>query len=129
MRGSFPKNIHDLQEPFHQVIIPDALVIHCGQSVSERLWAPCMLNEVISPEQPRDPLTVGISGNDLVRIIDTRHELVRLAIPIDMNVFDWKFGAPFDSTTGCAALPTRLVAGLLYLKHVSALNGDELVQP
>jgi hypothetical protein len=55
---------------------------------------------------------------ELVNIIDTRHELVRLAGLIDWTEFDRQFGAQVVSTTGRLALPTQLVAGLLYLKHV-----------
>jgi transposase, IS5 family len=65
---------------------------------------------------------------ELVNIIDTRHELVRLAGLIDWTVFDRQFGAQFVSTTGRPALPTRLVAGLLYLKHLYALSDEEVLQ-
>jgi len=64
---------------------------------------------------------------ELVNILDQRHELVRLAELIDWSVFDQEFGAQFESTTGRPALPTRLVTGLLYLKHTFALSDDEVV--
>jgi IS5 family transposase len=43
-------------------------------------------------------------------------------------VFDRQFGVQFVSTTGRPALPTRLVAGQLYLKHVYAVSDEEVVQ-
>jgi IS5 family transposase len=64
---------------------------------------------------------------ELVNILDQRHELVRLAELIDWSVFDQEFGSQFESTTGRPALPTRLVTGLLYLKHTFALSDDEVV--
>lgn len=64
---------------------------------------------------------------ELVNILDQRHELVRLAALIDWSVFDQEFGSQFESTTGRPALPTRLVTGLLYLKHTYALSDEEVV--
>jgi len=43
-------------------------------------------------------------------------------------VFDREFGAKFVSTTGRRALPKRLVAGLLYLKHIYAMSDEEVVE-
>jgi IS5 family transposase len=43
--------------------------------------------------------------------------LARLAGRIDWTVFDRQSGAQFVSTTGRPALPTQLVAGLLYLNE------------
>ena len=61
----------------------------------------------------------------LVDIINPNHPLVRLAKIIDWNLLDNELGAHF-STVGAAALPTRLMAGLLYLQHLHNLS-DELV--
>lgn len=70
-----------------------------------------------------------LSKHDLFRLglanmIDSRHELVRLAKLIDWSVFDREFSAHFVSHTGRPALPTRLMAGLLYLKHLYALSDE-----
>lgn len=64
---------------------------------------------------------------ELVNMIDARHELVRLAKLIDWSVFDREFSPQFVSHTGRPALPTRLMAGLLYLKHLFALSDEEVV--
>ena len=61
----------------------------------------------------------------LVDIINPNHPLVRLAKIIDWNLLDNELGAHF-STVGAAALPTRLMAGLLYLQHLHNLS-DEMV--
>ncbi|SBS39136.1 hypothetical protein MSP8887_03675 [Marinomonas spartinae] len=61
----------------------------------------------------------------LVDIINPNHHLVRLAKIIDWNLLDDKFGA-HSATVGAAALPIRLMAGLLYLQHLHNLS-DEIV--
>ena len=75
-----------------------------------------------------EPRVDDLFRNELVNIINMRHELVRLAEVIDWSVFDREFGAQFVSTTGRPALPTRRVAGLLYLKHLYALSDEEVVE-
>jgi hypothetical protein len=75
-----------------------------------------------------EPVEDDLFRQELVNIINMRHELVRLAAPIDWSVFDRQFGAQFESTTGRPALPTRLVAALLYLKHTYALSDEAVVE-
>lgn len=64
---------------------------------------------------------------ELVNLIDQRHELVRLAELIDWEAFSKAWSPQFVSTTGRPALPTRLMAALLYLKHVYALSDEDVV--
>lgn len=64
----------------------------------------------------------------LVNLIDQRHELVRLAELIDWQAFETEWSPQFVSTTGRPALPTRLMASLLYLKHVYALSDEDTVE-
>ncbi|CAD5374676.1 transposase [Rubrivivax sp. A210] len=64
---------------------------------------------------------------ELVNLIDQRHELVRLAELIDWQAFANEWSPQFVSTTGRPALPTRLMASLLYLKHVYALSDEDTV--
>ena len=85
-------------------------------------------SESMRAKPPVEPRVDDLFRQELVNIINTRHELVRLAALIDWTVFDREFGAQFVSTTGRPALPTRLVAGLLYLKHVYALSDEEVVE-
>lgn len=65
---------------------------------------------------------------ELVNLIDQRHELVRLAALIDWDAFVQQWSPQFVSTTGRPALPTRLMAALLYLKHIYALSDEEVVR-
>ncbi len=65
---------------------------------------------------------------ELANLIDQRHELVRLAELIDWQAFASKWSPQFESTTGRPALPTRLMAALLYLKHVYALSDEDVVE-
>jgi transposase, IS5 family len=62
---------------------------------------------------------------ELVNLIDQRHELVRLAALIDWQAFADEWSPQFVSTTGRPALPTRLMAALLYLKHAYALSDED----
>jgi IS5 family transposase len=75
-----------------------------------------------------EPVEDDLFRQELINIINMRHELVRLAALIDWSVFDRQFGAQFESATGRPALPTRLVAGLLYLKHTYALSDEAVVE-
>lgn len=65
---------------------------------------------------------------ELVNLIDQRHELVRLAELIDWQAFANEWSPQFVSTTGRPALPTRLMASLLYLEHVYALSDEDTVE-
>lgn len=65
---------------------------------------------------------------ELVNLIDTRHELARLAELIDWQAFADEWSPQFTSTTGRPALATRLMASLLYLKHLYALSDEDVVE-
>ena len=65
---------------------------------------------------------------ELVNLIDQRHELVRLAELLDWQAFADEWSPQFVATTGRPALPTRLMAALLYLKHVYALSDEDTVR-
>ena len=65
---------------------------------------------------------------ELVNLIDHRHELVKLGELTDWQAFAAEWSPQFASTTGCPALPTRLMAAPLYLKHVYALSDEDTVQ-
>jgi IS5 family transposase len=64
---------------------------------------------------------------ELINLIDQRHELVRLAELIDWQAFANEWSPQFVSTTGRPALSTRLMASLLYLKHLYALSDEDTV--
>lgn len=78
--------------------------------------------------KPKDRIDDG--GEDLFRhrlenIINTRHELVRLASVIDWQRFDEAFGASYGDK-GRPALPTRLMVGLNILKYMYGLSDSEV---
>ena len=82
-------------------------------------------------ELPMGPKPVDASTDhdlfrtELVNLIDLRHELVRLGELIDWQAFADEWRPQFISTTGRPALPARLMAALLYLKHVYALSDED----
>lgn len=70
--------------------------------------------------------------NDLFKIaladlLNPRHELVLLARKVDWQALDKAFGEFFDGDKGAPALPTRLIAGLHYLKHAFGHSDEEVV--
>ncbi len=64
----------------------------------------------------------------LVDFLNQRHELVLLATVIDWKTLDSEFGQFFEPVNGAPALPTRLVAGLHYLKHAFGLSDEAVVE-
>ena len=70
--------------------------------------------------------------NDLFKIaladlLNPRHELVQLARTVDWPALDKAFGDYFTDGKGAPALPTRLIAGLHYLKHAFGHSDEEVV--
>ena len=59
-------------------------------------------------------------------LLNPKHELYQLANLIDWKVLDDAFGEFFTENQGAPALPTRLIAGLHYLKQAFA-RADEAV--
>ena len=73
-----------------------------------------------------------VEHDDLLRprltdMIDTRHELVKLAALIDWEVFEREWAGFFPSHRGRPAAEPRLVAGLLYLQHAYRLSDEAVV--
>ena len=63
----------------------------------------------------------------LIDMIDGRHELVKLAVLIDWEVFEREWAGFFPSGKGRPATEPRLVAGLLYLQHAYRLSDEAVV--
>jgi IS5 family transposase len=63
----------------------------------------------------------------LADLLNPRHELVLLAGNIDWQALDTTFGEFFTDGKGAPALPTRLIAGLHYLKHAFGHSDEEVV--
>lgn len=66
-------------------------------------------------------------GVRLTRLVNPKHELVKLATCIQWERFDTKFGALYEPGVGRPATPTRLMVGLHYLKYTYNLSDEEIV--
>lgn len=85
----------------------------------------------MGPRPKNNGSDVDLFRMELVNLIDQRHKLVRLAALIDWQAFSRQWSPQFTSTTGrpaLPALPTRLMASLLYLKHAYALSDEDVVR-
>ena len=71
--------------------------------------------------KPRDDRQKDLLRPALEDIIDLGHPLVRLAREIDWGFLDKRFASVCTPGAGQPPLPTRLVAGLLILKHMHDL--------
>jgi len=76
--------------------------------------------------RPRDDRQDELFRPALEQIIDLGHPLVRLAAEVDWAFVEKRFGAGYRSGPGQPQLPTRLIAGLLILKHMHNLSDDAL---
>ena len=76
--------------------------------------------------QPRDDRQDDLFGPRLEEIINPRHPLVRLASEIDWQFLAGRFSSVCRLGPGQPPLPTRLMAGLLILKHMHNLSDEAL---
>ena len=76
--------------------------------------------------QPRDDRQDDLFGPRLEAIINLRHPLVRLGAEIDWQFLAGRFGSVCRVGPGQPPLPTRLIAGLLILKHMHNLSDEAL---
>ena len=72
--------------------------------------------------KPRDDRQAEMFRPALEQIIDLGHPLVRLAAELDWKFLGTRFGAVYRAGPGQPPLPTRLIAGLLILKHIHNLS-------
>jgi IS5 family transposase len=76
--------------------------------------------------KPRDERQKDLFRPALEAIINLGHPLVRLAGEIDWNFLDGRFGSVCRAGPGQPPLPSRLVAGLLIVKHMHDLSDEAL---
>ncbi len=76
--------------------------------------------------KPRDERHKDLFRPSLDEIIDLDHPLARLAREIDWGFLDGRFRSVCRAGPGQPPLATRLVAGLLILKHVHDLSDEAL---
>ena len=72
------------------------------------------------------------SQNDLFKVrletlCDPQHALIRLADTIAWKHLDSQLQEHFCTSNGAPALPTRLVAALMYLQHTYNLSDEQIV--
>lgn len=60
--------------------------------------------------------------------IDMKHPMVLLADRIEWSSFEPHWDRCFSTTGGPKATSSRLVAGLLLLKHMEALSDERLIE-
>ena len=82
----------------------------------------------MGPKNPPPSRSEDLFRSRLENMISQRHPLVRLAESIDWSVFEERWGALFESGLGRPAIPTRLIAGLHYLKHTYNLSDEAVVR-
>ena len=76
--------------------------------------------------RPRDERQKDLYQPALDQIINMGHPVVKLAGEIDWSFLDRRFDAVCRPGRGQPPLPTRLVAGLLILKHMHNLSDEAL---
>jgi IS5 family transposase len=76
--------------------------------------------------KPRDDRQKDLLRPPLDEIIDLGHPLAHLAREIDWDFLDARFSSVCRRGPGQPPLPTRLVAGLLILKHMHDLSDEAL---
>lgn len=81
--------------------------------------------------KPRRPSSEEPQGElfrvELTQLIDLSRPLARLAGAVDWPQFDAAFAPLYDEGNGRPGIPTRLMVGLHYLKHVFKLSDEEVV--
>lgn len=81
--------------------------------------------------KPRKPASHEPQGElfrtALEHLINPEHPLARLAGVVQWAQFDAAFSPLYDEGNGRPAIPTRLMVGLHYLKHVYQLSDEEVV--
>jgi IS5 family transposase len=76
--------------------------------------------------KPRDDRQPDLLRPALDQIIDMGHPLVRLAERIDWSFLERRFAGVCRAGAGQPPLPTRLIAGLMILKHMHGLSDEAL---
>lgn len=62
---------------------------------------------------------------ELERLVDTRHPLVKLSHRMNWDHFDREFGTKYSETNGRPAINTRLMVSIHYLKYAFNLSDDD----
>ena len=71
----------------------------------------------MKPRSPAADRQLDLFQAQFAQLLNLDHPLVTLADKIDWQRFDAALEPCFNPETGALVLPTRLMVGLLYLKH------------
>lgn len=78
--------------------------------------------------KPKDERQKDLFRPALDQIISLQHPLVKLADQIDWDFIEDKLGGVYRRGVGHPPLPTRLMAGLMILKHMHSLSDEGLCE-
>ncbi len=83
----------------------------------------------MTPQKPscKEP-QAELFRTELVNLINLEHPLARLARTVKWERFDEAFTPLYDPGNGRPAIPTRLMVGLHYLKHLYQLSDEDVVE-
>ena len=81
----------------------------------------------MKPKEPDPRPQSDLFRMELRNLIDSRHELARLAEVIDWEAIAARFGELYIDRKGRPGISTRLMAGLVYLKATFKLSDEEVV--
>jgi len=81
----------------------------------------------MKPKSQETSGQIDLFNTPLADLLNPKHELYQLANLIDWKVLDDAFGEFFTEKQGAPGLPTRLIAGLHYLKHAFARSDEAVV--
>ncbi len=82
----------------------------------------------MKPRKPEAAPQDDLFKRRLDDLVNPNHRLVRLAHAIDWDLLDRELGQHFSDTAGASALPTRLMAGLMYLQHAYNVSDEMVVE-
>ena len=82
----------------------------------------------MKPKEPIQHVENDLFRMELENLIDRRHELVRVSEVIDWDGIAEEFGGLYVDRKGRPGIPTRLMAGLLYLKATFKLSDEDVVR-
>ena len=82
----------------------------------------------MKPKEPANRPERDLFRMELENLIDRRHELVCSSDVIDWDGIVLEFGALYVDRKGRPGIPTRLMAGLLYLKATFKLSDEDVVR-
>ena len=105
----------------------------CGRGFLAKLICDSLAIERFGEGQMRPPERRETGEQDLFRsrldqIIDLKHPLVALGRTVDWGFLEERFGEVYTDDPGRPPLPTRLMAGLVILKHTYDLSDEVLCE-